>query len=100
MIPKDKEDIKTADQVKEFVSNDEAIILNRNNVESGNNSITSKAQAELVFENGKWFLSDLSELHTTFINAGNKTEIKDGDLILMGDRKFIFCLKKDDHQNI
>jgi len=75
---------------RKFEFDNEAIVLNRLNLDEDNKSITSKIQAELSYENGKWYLTDKSELKTTFIQVLNKTELKNGDMILMGDRKFIF----------
>lgn len=78
------------------LSNDESVVLNRDNLDSTNQSITSKAQAELSFENGKWFLINRSEQQTTFIQVSEKTEIKDGDILLMGDRKLIFKTESEE----
>lgn len=72
------------------LSNDESAVLNRDNIDPTNQSITSKAQAELSYENGKWFVINRSEQQTTFIQVSEKTEIKDGDILLLGDRKLIF----------
>ena len=66
------------------------IILNRGNTEPNNNTITSKEQARLVYENHKWYIQDKSELQTTYVRPGEKIEIKDGDVILLGDRRFRF----------
>jgi len=67
-----------------------AIQLNRDNLDPGNPSITGKVQAELTFEDGAWQLKDSSELQTTFLLASTQTLLKDGDILLIGDRKFIF----------
>ena len=68
----------------------EEITLNRGNTEPENTTITTKKQAVLTYENRKWYIQDTSELQTTFIRPGEKTEIKDGDVILLGDRRFRF----------
>ncbi len=68
----------------------ESVSLNRNNLEPGNNSITSREQARITCEDGKWYIEDKSQFQTTFVRAGRKTEIKDGDIILMGSRLFVF----------
>ena len=67
--------------------------LNRQNTEPGNPSITSRQQAELTFENGQWYIQDKSTLQTTFVQAGRRTAIQDGDIVLLGDREFIFSTK-------
>lgn len=73
----------------------ESVSLNRSNVEPGNNSITSKEQARITFEDGKWFIEDKSAFHTTFVQAGRKFEIKNGDIILMGTRMIEFNCDED-----
>lgn len=64
--------------------------LNRANLDPDNQTITSKVQAILTCEDGQWFIEDRSAQHTTFIYAGEKTALKDGDVILMGNRQFVF----------
>ncbi len=68
----------------------ELIVLNRNNTEQNNLTITSKEQAHLSFENGKWFISDKSDYNTTFIQVKGKVELKPGDVVMLGDRRFKF----------
>jgi hypothetical protein len=68
------------------------IDLNRDTLEPGNTSITGKVQAQLSFKDGAWQLKDQSELQTTFLQVSTETSLKDGDIILFGDRKFIFSL--------
>lgn len=64
--------------------------LNRNNLEPANNTITSKVQAELQFEEGKWTIENKSTLGTTFIKIEGAYELKPGDTILLGNRMFKF----------
>lgn len=90
MVKKEGESIDDDSISKKFEFNNETIALNRQNLDEKNNSITSKVQAELSYENGKWYLTDKSELKTTFIQVSGKTELRNGDIILMGDRRFIF----------
>ena len=66
------------------------IQLNRANTEPGNQTITSKLQAKLIFEDGKWYLQDKSALKTTYIYAGVKKELKPNDVIVLGNRSFKF----------
>ena len=80
---------------RNFSSQNTSVELKRANLEEENSTITSKVQAELFFENGKWYLLDKSELQTTFVRAGNKIELNEGDVILMGDRKFTFSTKEN-----
>lgn len=69
----------------------ESTVLNRANLDENNNSITSREQAVITCEDGKWYIEDRSAYKTTFVQASRKTEIKDGDTILMGNRLFTFC---------
>lgn len=66
------------------------IILNRDNSEPDNRTITSKEQAELTCEDGKWYVLNKSELGSTYIECNRKIEILSGDVIVMGDRRFKF----------
>jgi len=68
--------------------------LNRANLDAENQTITSKVQAQLVCEDGKWYIEDKSAQHTTFIYVGEKTPLKNGDVILMGNRQFVFHEEK------
>ncbi len=68
----------------------ESVILNRENTEPNNRTITSKEQAELICENGQWFILNKSELNSTFLEAGRKLELQSGDVIVLGDRRFKF----------
>lgn len=68
----------------------EAITLNRANTDPNNQSITSKAQAKLTYENGAWFIEDQSVQQTTYIHAGRKTKLESGDIIILGNRRFEF----------
>lgn len=66
------------------------IILNRDNTEPNNHSITSRQQAILSNEGGHWYIEDRSDQKTTFVQATSKIELHDGDLVLLGNRLFEF----------
>ena len=68
--------------------------LNRKNLDPDNMTITSNVQAELVYENGTWYIKDKSAQHTTFVYAGEKTALKERDVILMGNRQFVFHIEE------
>lgn len=67
-----------------------SVSLNRDNTESNNASITSKEQAIVTNQDGHWFIEDKSEQKTTFVQAAQRIELHDGDLILLGNRLFEF----------
>ena len=64
--------------------------LNRDNTIKDNMTITSKTQAEIILDNGEWFIVDKSEKQTTFVRPGQPIKLNKGDIILLGDTKFIF----------
>ncbi len=66
------------------------VVLNRANTEPDNGSITSREQAVITNVDGRWFIEDRSEQKTTFVQAGHKVELHDGDIILIGNRLFTF----------
>jgi hypothetical protein len=86
LIPDEKEPVN----VDPLSFSGEEIILNRTNTEPENVTITSKEQAVLTCENKRWFIQDRSELKTTYLYVSGKTELKPGDIIVLGDRRFLF----------
>jgi|SRR5579859_6833481 len=73
-----------------LVFDGESHVLNRGNVDPENLTITSKAQAEIVFVDGEWWLEDKSVMRTTFIQVNKRTKIAKGDIIVLGNRRFLF----------
>jgi hypothetical protein len=74
--------------VIEFSENQ--VKLNRGNTLQENMTITSKVQAEIIHKDGVWTIQDHSDAKTTFVQAAEPKEIRKGDIIVMGDTKFIF----------
>lgn len=68
----------------------ENVILNRDNTDPGNMSITSREQAMVYRQDDRWFIKDKSEQKTTFVQAAAPHELHEGDIILLGNRLFIF----------
>lgn len=80
-------------EITEPFTNDyegDSIILNRENTERDNRTITSKEQAELICENGQWYLLNHSALGSTYLEANRKLSLEPGDVIVLGDRRFRF----------
>jgi hypothetical protein len=73
-----------------FAANDNPVVLNRDNLDPSNTTLTRKVQAEVTLVDGKWFVQDQSEKETTFIQVRRPHELMEGDILLMGNRKFIF----------
>lgn len=86
-------DNETAVESDKKIFNSSKVVLNRQNTEPENNSITSNQQAILSFENGKWYIEDKSSFKTTFIRVTKKTALEQGDIIVLGNREFKFSDK-------
>lgn len=86
IIPEEDEQMKEVTREYEGHS----IILNRNNTEERNRTITSSEQAELIHEEGKWYILNHSELESTLIQVTRKMELQSGDIVVLGDRRFKF----------
>lgn len=85
--------IRRMDERHDFAEQEyegDEVVLNRDNTERNNLSITSKQQAVVTNIDGRWFIEDKSEQKTTFVQASCKTELHDGDIILLGNRMFQF----------
>ena len=83
------EETETAPSKKNDYEGD-TIILNRDNTEPDNRTITSREQAVLSYADGQWFIEDRSDLKSTFIRVSRKTALQPGDVIVLGDRRFTF----------
>lgn len=68
----------------------DTIVLNRANTDPNNNSITSKEQAVLIRENGKWYIENRSAQKTTMLCVNRRIELQDGDIVFLGNRSFEF----------
>ena len=86
IVPDDDEDIEAITNNYEGKS----IILNRANTDPQNLTITSKQQAELIFEDGKWYIVNHSQFGTTFVAVNRRLQLLPGDVIMLGDRRFLF----------
>ena len=71
-----------------------SIKLNRQLIDPDNNTITSDVQAILICEDGKWYIQDKSTYKSTYVYAGEPVPLKTGDVILMGNRTFVFEQEK------
>ena len=81
---------RTSEKVISF--DGDSNVLNRDNLDPGNNTITSKEQAVIEFRDGNWYIINKSELKTSFIQIDDTepVKLKDGSIIILGDREFIF----------
>jgi hypothetical protein len=70
------------------------VIINRDNIDPSNNTITGKEQAEITKINDQWVIVNKSDLKTTYFQINRSLIINDGDIIVVGDRRFMFKIKK------
>lgn len=68
----------------------EAVNLNRSFLDEGNTSISRKSHANLSFKDGSWWLENVTDLKTTFIQVNKPVKLSDGDVILLGDSLYRF----------
>ncbi len=68
----------------------EHVVLNRELLDSHNNSISRSGHASLTFRDGEWWLENLSSLKSTFVQVNQPVRIQPGDSILLGDQLFRF----------
>ena len=70
----------------------DAIVLNRANTDPENPTITSKEQAVLTREGDAWYIEDRSQQRTTFVHAGRRTRLEDGDVVFCDSGTTIQCM--------
>ncbi|MEO5892618.1 MAG: FHA domain-containing protein [Ferruginibacter sp.] len=67
-----------------------SIPLNRMNLDPDNKTITSKTQATLYVKDNEWYIENNSELKTTFIQVLKPVKLEKGDIIIFGNKYFLF----------
>jgi hypothetical protein len=71
-----------------------SVMLNRENLEEDNMTLSGNEHAQLTFVEGKWQIEDKSSNGATFVQANRPIELEDGDMIILGQKIFRFRLKK------
>jgi len=89
LIPDEGEQIDS--ETIEYKGNN--IVLNRANTEKTNHTITSREQAVIINEEGRWFIENHSEMCSTYFEVNRRLELHGGDIIMLGDRRFRFEAK-------
>jgi len=86
--------LKDTDEVddtkKTLAFKGDSVPLNRDNLEPDNFTITSQVQAEMKFVDGEWYIENKSRLKTTFIQVLTPVKLHKGDIIIMGNKRFLF----------
>lgn len=88
LTPISEDDGRPEGELLEFDGN--LVVLNRDNTDPKNSTITSQEQAVIKCEEGKWQIEDHSEYKTTFVQASRPVELQSGDLILLGNQLYRF----------
>ena len=88
LIPEMNEQVTSTTKVYEG----DSVVLNRDNTEPRNKSITGREHAVIEREDGHWYIENKSSTKTTYIVVDRKIEIKSGDIIILGNRQFKFEL--------
>lgn len=68
----------------------EEVVLNRNNLDVNNKSISSGQHALIEYQDGQWYIKDQSSNGFTFIQVRDRTPIQPGDMVIMGNKLFVF----------
>jgi predicted component of type VI protein secretion system len=68
----------------------EEVSLNRDNLDANNKSISGGQHAKIEYENGQWYIKDQSSNGFTFIQVRDRMPIQSGDMIIMGNKLFVF----------
>ncbi len=68
----------------------EEVILNRQNLDNQNKSISGNQHAQIEYKDGQWYIQDQSSNGFTFIQVRGRTPIQSGDMIIVGNKLFVF----------
>jgi len=76
--------------VNDIVLSREGLVLNRENVDASNASIDETAHAQIEFAEDGWYISNMSKLNNTYILVNRKMKLEKGDVIVIGNKRYIF----------
>ncbi|MBU0489924.1 MAG: FHA domain-containing protein [Bacteroidetes bacterium] len=75
-----------------FSAQESELMVGRETLEPQNQTISAE-QANFYQHNGKWFIKDVSSKKSTFVLANEFIELSEGDVVMMGNRRFVFSSK-------
>lgn len=75
---------------KRMVFNDLHVIINRSNLDTSNNSISGSRHAGFDYEDGCWYLKDLSSTGATFIQVNDEYQLESGMKLIIGNKIYRF----------
>ena len=74
----------------DVVLSGENVVLDRASVDPGNLTVDENAHASFTCENGEWYVNNLSKSRATYISTDRKVKVSKGDIIIIGNRRYIF----------
>ena len=75
---------------KRIEFNEQHVIVNRSNLDTTNNTISGSRHAEFHFENGCWYLKDLSSTGATFMQVKTEYQLENNIKLVIGNKVFRF----------
>jgi len=66
------------------------VVVNRVNLDTGNNTISGSRHAEFTYENGTWLIHDLSSTGATFVQLTAEKPLEDNTKIIIGNKVYTF----------
>jgi len=64
--------------------------LNRSSLDPENNSISEQGHIKISKQGDSWMIENTAESGFTFVQLKGSTEVEDGDIIIVGNKHFIF----------
>ena len=74
----------------EVVLSDRSVVINRASIDPENLTVDENAHASFTCEDGEWFVNNLSKSRTTYVSTDRKVKLSKGDIIIIGNRRYIF----------
>ena len=74
----------------EVVLSDRSVVINRASIDPENLTVDESAHASFTCEDGEWFVNNLSKSRTTYVSTDRKVKLSKGDIIIIGNRRYIF----------
>ncbi len=66
------------------------VMVNRTNLDTSNNTISGSRHAEFTFQNGNWYIKDLSSTGATFLQITTQQQLDNNIKLIIGNKVFRF----------
>ena len=64
--------------------------MNRSNLDAGNSTISGSHHAEFSYENGDWYIKDLSSTGATFVQVKTEYQLENNIKLIIGNKVYRF----------